>query len=124
MTDLITDEIVEAALTVYHGRSPNGWRKVSMTRMRAALTAALPMLMRAEWQPIETAPKDVEWSSSLPFCAYSGVAVAYAEDDGPNEGEALFLVLWEQAGPGFSETTHWMPLPAPPATAIRSRGEP
>ncbi len=63
------------------------------------------------WQPIETAPKDIEtyvlgWDS---------------------EEECVEIMVWEphgRFGPGWEQIpgrwpvfpTHWMPLPAPPET--------
>lgn len=66
-----------------------------------------------EWRPIETAPKDGE-----------AVLVAMSQSDGEQQ---VSLCSFEREWwfPGMSGTlaefgwtpTHWMPLPAPPATA-------
>jgi hypothetical protein len=51
----ITDAVVQAALTAWHGSPPlSNWED---KRMRAALEAA----DKAAWRPIEEARKDGEW---------------------------------------------------------------
>jgi len=56
-----------------------------------------------EWQPIETAPKDMPIIGGAPFWA-SGREVCWAKDH------------WECAFAGTMSVfpTHWTPLPTPP----------
>lgn len=62
---------------------------------------------QAQWQPIETAPKDVPilaaWASD------GGVHIVYWSDS--------YGGGWIGHYPETIEPTHWMPLPAPPEAA-------
>ncbi len=68
---------------------------------------------RAEWQPIETAPKD------------EYVLISGFRNEDPEQGrwvDAAILRVgkryWHASnGPeeGFNDPTHWMPLPEPPS---------
>jgi len=85
---------------------------------RAALTAALPVIERAKWQPIETAPKDgtsiLLFASDYPPLSYMGVGQwAFADPD------LGFVEGW--FWPFAIRPTHWMPLPVPPALAGEER---
>jgi hypothetical protein len=69
------------------------------------------------WQPIETAPKDVEvwvvglakpWRTSMEFI-WQGQS-GFSEEDG-----RWWTTAHDDSGePLFVKPTHWMPLPPPP----------
>lgn len=76
----------------------------------------------SEWKPIETAPKDgriiIGWSAGWesPTAIQWVPELSYQNDDGP-----VFVPGdWDWNGtiqcPPSHDPTHWMPLPAPPAT--------
>lgn len=146
MTDLITDIRIDAGAKVLRERLqaskrlnewaslPNSvkrkWRDHAAAIIAAADGAALPMLVRAEWQPIETAPKDGTRiliaggtyyydASEMPDQEFTSADTAYWRNGGWCGGYGS-----EYNGEYWHKPTHWQPLPAPPATAIRSRGEP
>lgn len=68
--------------------------------------------MSAEWQPIETAPRN---ETVLAYQASQGVCVAYTGD-----GEDWYLIQpWNAHEPADDALmryppTHWQPLPEPP----------
>jgi hypothetical protein len=73
-----------------------------------------------EWQPIETAPKDLAWSGNGQN--YAARILAYD----PRQPDALRCRWWWSddgasnfiADGGFAAfPTHWMPLPPPPEVA-------
>ena len=105
------EEAVEAAMEATHHAMPFEY-------MDAALTAALPVIERAKWQPIETAPKDgtsiLLFASDYPPLSYMGVGQwAFADPD------LGFVEGW--FWPFAIRPTHWMPLPVPPALAGEER---
>ena len=66
----------------------------------------------AEWQPIETAPKDGR-----------GILLYVPDDDQADESN-IWLAYWEDdKWKGYPdsdlEPTHWMSLPAPPNIRVR-----
>lgn len=64
----------------------------------------------SEWQPIETAPRDR--TDVLVLLANNSVRVA------------RYVVGWATVPGGWTlYPTHWMPLPAPPATPSAEEGE-
>lgn len=66
--------------------------------------------MFGEWQPIETANKN------LPIWAYNGEQAAMKWSEG--EGWALWIWLDDtlnDVDPYPSQPTHWIPLPPPPS---------
>jgi len=67
--------------------------------------------IRMEWQPIETAPKDVE---VLVYSSDKGITVARYDYGfwGAQLGGRTVYDQYEV--PEFVKATHWMPLPAPP----------
>jgi len=77
----------------------------------------------AEWQPIETAPKD---GSEILLCCVDeecGLGAIFlcqwqAEDDAPNWWIHIARDLWDDAEDLWLSTewspTHWVPLPSPP----------
>lgn len=74
----------------------------------------------SEWQPIETAPKGEDFYSDLPGDGNEGVGYAKSADD----DRMLFLLWWKDIGNGYSETTHWQLLPAPPGPTTEAvKGE-
>lgn len=85
----------------------------------------LPELLSADWQPIETAPKDgteillASWclhdAPGGPFADYT-VAAWDVEDCGGDGGWATESGL----EPIDFEPTDWMPVPAPPKRPISS----
>lgn len=95
----------------------NQTRVVIRTIAQAALSAARPFIA-AEWQPIETAPKD-------------GSAVILYDDRFAHSPSSYLMASWHAplkvwaARPNskgrftlWHDATHWQPLPAPP-TAIK-----
>lgn len=96
------------------------WRHYEATA-RAALAIAKPAIvaeMRAEWQPIETAPKgeDVWILTSTPGHAIPIVA-SWDEED---QEWVSFNMEYEKLNLKFGkpekwEPTHWQPLPNPPS---------
>ena len=73
----------------------------------------------AEWQPIETAPKEIEWGGD--GHGYGPYILAW-----PVFYEVTRVRWWQSksGGKNFLEDggnavrpTHWMPLPDPPKTA-------
>jgi hypothetical protein len=84
-----------------------------------AILAALPELAGgSEWRPIETAPKD--GSDVLLYCRCQHDGRAYAPDR--NVGWWEPAAGWWHARDGLIEPTHWMPLPAPPASGSYGHG--
>jgi len=69
--------------------------------------------MMSEWNSdMNAAPRgDRDVSYETPFKFRAGPAVAYDDET----GEPLYLVWFDYLGGGMSETSHWMPLPLPPA---------
>jgi hypothetical protein len=73
----------------------------------------------SEWQPIETAPKDMDiwvvglaeiWRGSCPF-VWQGQA-GWSNDD-----HRWITTSYDDAGHAlFIDAEHWMPLPPPPET--------
>jgi len=75
----------------------------------AAALAASPAPTLAQWQPIETAPKD------------GTHVLLYREDWADDIAAGWYSHDWMQSnGTWFLGATHWMPLPDPPA-AIHAR---
>lgn len=64
-----------------------------------------------EWQPIETAPKDVPLLVFSCEARHPGVMVAELNTW---EDSADWTDTWAEQGLDV-EPTHWMPLPSPPA---------
>jgi hypothetical protein len=73
---------------------------------------------RAQWQPIETAPKDR--ALILCFCQRLGLVLARYDPDRSHQSEKeriLDFSLWCADWNGdylATAPTHWMPLPEPP----------
>ena len=83
-----------------YARNQGGWHNIDdtcdeatdeITRLRAELAAR-------DWQPIETAPKDV--ADVLLFCE--------------NSGERVVGFWSTRHVPIWGKPSHWMPLPSPP----------
>lgn len=78
---------------------------LSVEQVQDAIREAVGRRIAPEWSPIETAPKD-----ESPILAYS------------KEGVRAVVVSWGrmcerwciEGGDGFTNPTHWMPLPEPP----------
>lgn len=69
-----------------------------------------------EWQPIETAPKDVPVMIFSTDARWPGVIIAICSSFVDERGN-LVAVDWGdfwQDGDLDVEPTHWMPLPEPP----------
>jgi hypothetical protein len=72
----------------------------------------------AEWQPIETAPRD----GTRILATGGGLdanmeVVSYLVDTGAWETPNYVLDDRDNEAEGYSRPTHWMPLPAPPKEA-------
>lgn len=63
-----------------------------------------------EWQPIETAPQDVEWINTILVSRARGKR---ATMPAVFDGERWMAVTIARLIP-YSDPTHWMPLPEPP----------
>lgn len=90
-----------------------------VTRATDALNAAAETLVRAGWQPIETAPKD--GTRILLWCVHQNAQ--YAKDARAEGWEAAVIGEWTTHNRGgwvwhglAGKHTHWMPLPDPPTT--------
>ena len=91
----------------------------------AALKLEVESLRRDAWQPIETAPKNVEIfiGSFIDEVFVFGKAVCFYEIGNELEGEFYRGWFWsiDDVCESVAECpTHWMPLPKPPAM---SQGE-
>lgn len=111
------------------------WRDREIDRLRATPQEAAPRAAEADWQPIESAPKDGAW------VLLTGGGVGYGWDGGPvpevvagqytnelNGGttEYHWQFAWYDGGyyGVYESPTHWRPLPAPPAlTPPSAKGE-
>lgn len=86
------------------------------SKVKPAATAPWPAL--ADWQPIETAPKDgmaiLAWSpkavSEGKLTSSNGIAIACWRSDRAKYG----FVGWNAFNDQFWPPTHWAPLPKPP----------
>ena len=81
----------------------------------AAAIRALPIpeatrLAEDGWRTMESAPREPDYYADLPGDALRGVGNATSVET----GDTLFLLWFEQFGPGYSKATHWRPLPPPP----------
>lgn len=109
----VTDEMVRAA----RRKAPKFWRDYadSEEQMRQVLTAALA----AMWRDIKDAPKDgssilATWSASWPDNPH--IEAVYFSD-----GTWFYCHDSEATD---REPTHFMPLPAPPATEVEIQKRP
>lgn len=73
----------------------------------------------AQWQPIETAPKD--GTQILGFCADAAAGrefwvVLWVEDEEYPDGGFWLDASKQDSMTVDAEPTHWVPLPAPPPT--------
>jgi hypothetical protein len=81
------------------------------------LEAQVEGMRVAEWQPIETAPKDGTWFLALQDgdiypCEWDAER---ADEGPPREG------WYDHFNHSFEAPTHWQPLPAfPPRAALKS----
>ena len=66
----------------------------------------------SEWKPIETAPKDRDYSPEMPIHCCSGCVTAFDDET----GEPLLLLFYRKKAWG-AEVTHWSKLPDPPKDA-------
>lgn len=80
-------------------------------RLSAALAAEVGEV--AEWQPIETAPKDGKWLLVWNGLSAQIPAVAYYDGEVWTHGDNTF----------YWNISHWMPLPAPPSLYIKDTGQ-
>lgn len=79
-----------------------------------------------DWQPIETAPKDgtridvwVRGGYRLPDVAWSSSLSGWGRKERRGRGKNSFTVNIVRTG---DDTTHWMPLPAPPTSSTGAAG--
>lgn len=87
---------------------------------QAALTAARPALVA--WQPIETVPTMQEvdiWIEGIDGDGWRVTGEVYSTQE-PMWIKTEMGNYFPHENGGFP--THWQPLPAPPATAIRAAG--
>ena len=73
-----------------------------------------------EWQPIKTAPSDIDLLIYCPNAIASyQILVAHYFGDGsrPDDVGVWYSQEEEVAHPIDCEATHWMPLPTPPESA-------
>lgn len=110
----VTDEMIEAALCAFTECPSSN----DLDAMHTALTAALAKA----WEPIESAPRDgtrvilfTKWlGDKLCPDPFDEVQVGYWDDGNQTHD------VWHRE-PGWvtefiGTPTHWIPLPAPPAT--------
>ena len=98
------------------------------------------VIVRSEWLPIETAPKDgtrilgfgrgtekCAWPAyeQMPFmqCViwwtwHDTVRLVDAGDGLFRKAPERVLEMWQPIGPHFFRPTHWMPLPSPPGAEL------
>jgi hypothetical protein len=104
MTDRITDEMVEAAVSAYFESDETPWHK-----MRTALSAALPLMdgwIKIEGVPVQDPDREVSgylWGDGLRVPVEGFV---YQRDDGTKAGASPFAQ-------GYT-FTHWHPPLLPP----------
>jgi len=130
---IITDEMALKVLSIATrrhevGASDGGTYAVSvptLETMRAAIEAVVPMVLGAQWQPIETAPKHLDIEDVKVLDAQPPILL-YCPDDG-----RMHVAYWERyQNQGWTtpdidsvvlesgEPTHWMPLPPPPSVHL------
>ena len=93
--------------------------EVRAETVETALSASREREARMRWQPIETAPKD----GKVIVVRHNRGTWLYPKDQANICCVCVFWDggRWNQFGPdSFNENTitHWMPLPAPPGTAL------
>jgi hypothetical protein len=93
------------------GRVPEFREKYAAARS-ALLARFEAVRARQEWQPIETAPKDGTWV----FLFVPGHGPARARWNGQSW-------MAHTNARQITRGTHWMPLPAPPVTALQAKPE-
>lgn len=87
-----------------------------------ALSPQAPSPNEGDWQPIETAPRDGTWL----LCYWAGTDIGEYQN---RYGVAAWTSMhgdgdsWYEGSGAVGDPTHWRPLPAPPAAAIRRLGE-
>lgn len=70
----------------------------------------------ADWQPIETAPRNTPVLVFSPDASEPKVLLAHCLDFGDGDG-AEWYDVWQETGyPIDADPSHWQPLPEPPAT--------
>jgi Lar family restriction alleviation protein len=89
------------------------WNRLGLSRSATAAPTAEQAEAVREWQPIETAPKD-----GTEVWAFNGEQARMLW----SEGQEWALWVWADqlladADPEPEQPTHWMPLPAAPASS-------
>ncbi|RTM07457.1 MAG: DUF551 domain-containing protein [Hyphomicrobiales bacterium] len=107
---LVTDRMVEAALSAYHRKLPRGSSAEANTardRMHSALAAALSTEpgVAEGWRSMDGAPRDGSRFLAFEKGRYFD---CWWEDKG--YGEAY----WMDEADSEPKPTHWLPLPAAP----------
>lgn len=87
--------------------------------LRKALAAAPQAPQQAEpWRPIETAPRDPDGPNLLLSNGRSVHEGGWVLVSDPEDYTRKCYGWWDVSGGMLPEPTHWMPLPAPPATLV------
>lgn len=87
----------------------NAFRLAMQSKFSAtdeALAGAIAAWEKAQWQPIETAPKDGTWFLAREADDHLFTAAYHSE--------GYFMVKCGQPVVSVPEPTHWRPLPTPP----------
>ncbi len=95
---------------------PRPWSARAIDTLLAILAKHAPdaAKLEAQWQPIETAPRDRTMILGInPQSSLGCVTVFY------NSALSKWCSSWEASAIIAHQPTHWMPLPAPPSTPAR-----
>ena len=106
----VTDKMVEAgAKALAEEQEKAAWENfndVQKDRYRDEVRIVLAAALAAQWQGIESAPKDT------PILAFNALTGWY---NTKWDGENFPCGFWGRPGTWFPRPTHWQPHPAPPA---------